>query len=103
MIDLFGNEETRLVNIHTHGCDVYIGRAGKGQDGYFGNHERTHDAFTEKKDKILAYKIYFYDRLGKDDEFKRRVHELKNKTLGCFCKPEPCHGDVIIEYLNKLK
>jgi hypothetical protein len=41
--------------------------------------------------------------LASDAEFKRRIHELKGKTLGCFCKPEACHGDVIAEYLNNLQ
>ena len=30
------------------------------------------------------------------------VVKLKGKTLGCFCKPYPCHGDIIAEYLNLL-
>lgn len=28
---------TRVVNIRKETCDVYIGRAGYGKDGYFGN------------------------------------------------------------------
>jgi hypothetical protein len=24
-----------------------------------------------------------------------QLHELKDKTLGCWCKPEKCHGDVL--------
>ena len=27
---------------------------------------------------------------------------LRGKKLGCWCKPDPCHGDVIIDYLNNL-
>jgi hypothetical protein len=23
------------------------------------------------------------------------LHELEGKTLGCFCKPLACHGDVL--------
>jgi Schitoviridae RNA polymerase len=23
--------------------------------------------------------------------------ELKDKKLGCFCKPKPCHGDTLAE------
>ena len=29
--------KTRVVNIKEEKYDVYIGRAGRGQDGYFGN------------------------------------------------------------------
>ena len=31
------------------------------------------------------------------DVYKR---QLQGKTLGCFCKPDPCHGDIIKEYLD---
>lgn len=37
-----------------------------------------------------------------DAEYRRRVHELQGKTLGCFCKPHPCHGDIIKEYLDRM-
>lgn len=30
------------------------------------------------------------------------LYLLKGKTLGCWCTPLPCHGDVIIEYLEGL-
>ena len=92
---------TNVVNIRTSGYDVYIGRAGKGQDGYFGNpfRLRTHES---RGSTVEQYRKYFYDRMETDPEFKDRIHELKGKTLGCFCKPYACHGDVIAEYLNKL-
>lgn len=31
------------------------------------------------------------------------LDELKGKTLGCWCKPECCHGDVLINLLKKMK
>lgn len=31
------------------------------------------------------------------DEFVK----LKGKNLGCWCHPEPCHGNILIEYLKK--
>lgn len=92
---------TTVVNLKESSYDVYIGRAGKGQDGYFGNPfrliiERHRLAVLEQ------YKAYFYERINTDPEFKRRILELKGKRLGCFCKPKACHGDVIAEYLNGL-
>jgi hypothetical protein len=92
---------TKAVNLRCSGYDVYIGRAGKSQDGYFGNPFRLR-ASEERGATIERYRKYFHNRMETDPEFKRRVHELKGKTLGCFCKPNPCHGDVIAEYLNNL-
>jgi len=92
---------TKAVNLRDSDYDVNIGRAGRGQDGYFGN-PFTLSAGESRWATIERYRKYFYKRLETDPEFKRRVHELKGKRLGCFCKPQPCHGDVIAEYLNNL-
>lgn len=91
---------TTVVNINRVGeYDVYCGRAGHGQDGYFGNPFRLM-AGEPRGSTITRYRRYFYDRLSTDPEFKRRILELKDKRLGCFCKPNACHVDVIIEYLD---
>lgn len=29
------------------------------------------------------------------------LSELKGKTLGCWCKPNPCHGDVLLTLLKE--
>lgn len=93
---------TRVVNILGEAYDVYIGRAGRGHDGYFGNPVRL--VYGAPRGSTLeAYRDYFYRRLENDLEFKRRVHSLKGKTLGCFCKPNPCHGDIIKEYLDGMR
>lgn len=94
---------TRVVNIKSSQYDVYIGRIGRGEDGYFGNpFPLSHDSPQNRESVLILYEKYFHTRLDKDPEFKRRIHELKGKVLGCFCKPLQCHGDIIIEYLNTL-
>ena len=35
-----------MVNIRKESCDVYIGRAGQGKDGYFGNPFRLEATMT---------------------------------------------------------
>lgn len=93
---------TTVVNIkHTQRYDQYIGRAGHGQDGYYGNPFRLGSEST-RGSTLKQYKEYFYHRLATDPTFKERIHSLKDKILGCFCKPHPCHGDIIAEYLNNL-
>lgn len=52
---------------------------------------------------IEKYRKYFYYRIASDPVFKERVHRLRGKLLGCWCKPKPCHGDVIAGYLNSLE
>lgn len=29
------------------------------------------------------------------------LHELKGKTLGCWCKPSVCHGDILIRLIEE--
>ena len=92
--------QTTVVNIyHKIPYDVYVGRAGKGQDGYFGN------KFTgpDREKVIELYEEYFYKRLQTDPEFRWKIHQLKGKRLACFCVPKKlCHASVIADYLNAL-
>ncbi len=89
---------TRVVNIKSgHKFDQYIGRPGHGHDGFFGN------PYTEgtREQNIADYKEYFLKWIRDDLKFKDRVVALKGKKLGCFCHPEPCHGDVIVEWIEE--
>lgn len=93
---------TTVVNIRKQKYDVYCGRAGKGQDGYFGNpfvlQKGEHKGAT-----LFKFGQYFYKRLENDPEFKNRVNELKGKVLGCFCDDVNfCHAGIIANYLNSL-
>lgn len=45
----------------------------------------------------------FQDRLESDPEFRNAVDQLEGETLGCYCKPKACHGDVIRNYLEGRK
>lgn len=91
--------KTTVVNI-TNGFkyDVYIGRAGHGHDGYFGNPFRLDD--SSREEVLRKYEVWFNNRLDTDPEFKRRIYGLKGKVLGCFCAPKLCHGHIIVDYLN---
>jgi len=93
------DKQTKVVNIRREAYDVYIGRMGRGQDGYFGNpFALEHGA--ARGSTLERYRKYFYGRLQSDPGFRQRIHALKGRTLGCFCKPNPCHGDIIKEYLD---
>ncbi len=91
-----------VVNIRKELFDVYIGRAGRGQSGYFGN-PFSIGAGVTREHAIESFRQYFYQRIENDREFSKRVEELRGKRLGCFCKPLACHGDVIVEWLSKME
>jgi hypothetical protein len=52
-----------------------------------------------REEVIEKYRRYFEKRLH-NGRFKKAVEDLRGQTLGCFCRPESCHGDVIVEYLD---
>ena len=91
---------TTVVNIkRREPFDVYIGRAGRGYDGYYGNPIRLDDC-ADRQECIDRYQAYFYERIRTDAEFKHRVLALRGKRLGCWCHPAKCHGHVIAEYVD---
>lgn len=49
---------------------------------------------------LQKYREYFYKRCEADPEFRRRVMQLRGKRLGCWCAPMPCHGMIIVEYIE---
>lgn len=52
-----------------------------------------------REDVIEKFKYDFdFDKFINKD--KRKVYDLTGKTLGCFCKPLACHGDVLADFLN---
>ena len=42
----------------------------------------------------------FKSYLQEQDDLMDNIWELDGKVLGCWCKPEACHGDILIEFLK---
>lgn len=101
---------TRVVSLHQEPFTVYIGRAGKGQSGYWGNPiRRGHPCPICKQIHKLAlhtlpcYRVYLENRIHSDPVFRERLLSLQGEVLGCFCSPRPCHGDILVEWIGKLE
>lgn len=88
---------TRVVNLRRESYDVYIGRGSR-----MGNKYRIGSGYT-RESSIEAYRLDFYWRLEHEVGFMEYVESLHGLALGCFCKPLPCHGDVIVAYLDELE
>lgn len=103
------NQLTSVINI-TGGkqlgqdYDVYIGRynpmrrlpqslfANPFVIGRDGNRDRV----------LLKYECYISTQLLENPELYQQLQALKGKRLGCWCKPKPCHGDILIKLLETL-
>lgn len=94
-----GNTKTTVVNLHKESYDVYIGRAGRGEKGSFGN------PFSMKQfgreGCIKKFEEYFLNRVRDDLVFRDKVLKLRGKKLGCFCAPRRCHGEIIVAWLEQ--
>ena len=75
--------------------DIYIGRKGKGQDGFWGNPLSK----GTREENIAKFEKYLLSPRGLP--LMKALPELLNKRLGCFCKPEACHGDILKKYAEE--
>ena len=78
---------TKVVHCKKENYDVYIGRPSK-----WGNPFST----GSRESNIANYRKYILN----NPSLLKDLPELKNKVLGCWCKPQPCHGDILIELLE---
>lgn len=84
--------------------DVYIGRYHRSERyGFMAaspwcNPFRIDEALGITRDDVIAM---YRDHILTSPELVSSLHELKGKRLGCWCKPEACHGDVLIKLLKE--
>lgn len=55
-----------------------------------------------RKNIMVQYERYIREKIDKGEITKHQLMELKNKTLGCWCKPEECHGDILKKIVNEF-
>ena len=81
---------TRVVNLRHEEYDVLIARPSKWgnpfQIGRDGSREQV----------ITLYEIH----LRRRPDLLAALPGLAGKRLGCHCKPEACHGDVLVKLLR---
>lgn len=82
---------TRVVNRRFEPFDVYIGRPTKWGNPFLITPALTRAMAIEKyREHILASPVLM-----------SALPELRGKTLGCWCKPLPCHGDVLTQLIQE--
>lgn len=50
---------------------------------------------------IYQYEVAFLAKIRSSREFRVAVARLWDKRIGCFCKPGPCHLDVVVAFVTK--
>lgn len=84
---------TKVVNLYKEKYTIYIGRPSKWGNPFEIGKDGTREQVLQK------YKQYILEK----PELLEMLPQLKNEILGCFCKPNACHGDILIELLKEGK
>ena len=106
-----------VVNKYKHEAtsdDIYIGRGSIFGSPYshLSSKFKNVTKCDTREDAINVYEVYFNNIMNscgcKHKEFKNSIRNLvvksklgENINLVCYCKPKPCHGDIIKEYILK--
>ena len=57
----------------------------------------------DRKKVIAPSQVYFDNRVKSDRTFREQLAKIKDApALVCWCAPEPCHAEVIREYLEEM-
>lgn len=106
------NNQTKVVNLKNVDItewlkdpkNVYIGHSINPLDGH--NVERSRQWALPSHIKGTrtaiddAYEDWLLKTMASNPNMYGDIKNLKNKTLGCWCHPKLCHGDVIVEILD---
>lgn len=71
---------------------VYIGRPSKWGNPFPIGRDANRRAAIEQ------FRVHF---MASESLKYAAEKELKGKDLVCWCSPKPCHGDVILDFLEK--
>lgn len=83
---------TEVVNARDSAYDVLIARPSK-----WGNPFRI--GRDGNRDQVIKmYEVHIRRR----PDLIAALTELAGKRLGCYCKPLPCHGDVLLKLLAEI-
>lgn len=91
------NTQTKVVHCKKARYDISIGRPSKWGNPY-SHLDNTLAEFKvgSRLEAINKYRTWILSQ----PQLLADLHELKGKTLGCWCKPQACHGDVLIELIE---
>ena len=94
-------KKCKVVHHRKEPYDVYIARPSKWGNPFshkFGT--RAEFILPTRKEAVEAYREWITNGDGK--YLLNDLHELKGKTLGCWCHQRACHGDILVELVNNL-
>ena len=86
-------------------CDVYIGNEIKNDNWDLKQSDWANPYWGTSENSLKQYETY----IRGDKQLMKRLEagELDHSTIGCWCAPGPCHGDILVkivkEFADKVK
>jgi Domain of unknown function (DUF4326) len=97
---------SRVVHCKRESYDVYIGRGRdprSGEPGEWGNPYSHRPSrvpgvivVASVDEAIACYRRHLWAEINSGRLSLARLAALDGKTLGCWCAPRPCHGEVLV-------
>jgi hypothetical protein len=87
----------KVVHCKKDPFDVYIGRGSKWGNPYSHKEGTLAKYVVGSREEAISK---FEEYLLANENLMEKIGELRGKTLGCFCKPKSCHGDILLKYAN---
>ena len=84
--------KTRVVHCKVEPFDIYIGRPSKWGNPFKIGKDGSREEVIQKYRQWVRTNPMLMTQL---------TTELKGKVLGCWCKPDACHGDVLAELADE--
>jgi len=78
---------TKVVHFRKEPYDIYIGRPSKWGNPFTVEEYGRGGAINKFREWVA----------GQPELVKKIRRELTGRTLGCWCRPRDCHGDVYVE------
>lgn len=91
---------TKVVHCKHEPYDVYIGRPSIWGNPYSHLASGTKAEFivSSRNEAIEKYEDYIRNK----PELLEQLSTLVGKRLGCWCKPQACHGDILVKLIKEV-
>lgn len=86
----------RVVHCKSFPHGIYIGRPS-----FWGNPFSVEE--FGRTQAIAKYEEYLLNNLRTGVWTEEMLLELDGKVLRCWCSPKPCHGDILVKYVTRIK
>ena len=87
----------RVVHCKKEKYDVYIGRPGPwGNPFSFQKDTVARWKVASRSESIEKYRTWLWQEIKEERIDLAELASLSDKTLGCWCAPKECHGDVLL-------